>query len=186
LRPSWINAWLADKLGGKRRQAVASFVCPAIFDDDVPANFVATFLQAGPHELGQRCKRPPGACCVEIRPAEWPPARSTVSRRSCTADGGISMPSALAAFRLISWCLHRKVGRLLTLENAIDEPCRAPVPVDERRSCQKWEMSSFARRASLRECRRRRRQLTDHCFGWPADVGAAGGGVCAWGAFSWG
>ena len=75
-------------------------------------------------------------CCARAasgHAAAAPPSSVMNSRRShsitssarASSDGGISRPSALAVLRLITssnlvGCLHRKVGRLLALEDAID------------------------------------------------------------------
>ena len=61
----------------------------------------------------------------------------TSSARASTI-GGTSRPSALAVLRLITRLvlgrrLHRQVGRLLALEDAIDVAGRAPVLVDQIR-----------------------------------------------------
>ena len=59
-------------------------------------------------------------------------------RRGRAAIGGTSRPSALAVLRLIDQLvlgrrLHRQVGRLLALEDAVDVAGRAPVLVDRIR-----------------------------------------------------
>ena len=60
---------------------------------------------------------------------------SITSSARASNVGGISRPSALAVLRLIDEFvlgrrLHRQVGGLLALEDAIDVAGRAPVPVD--------------------------------------------------------
>ena len=66
-----------------------------------------------------------------------PSARySITSSARASSVGGTVRPSALAVLRLIDQLvlrrrLHRKVGRLLALEDAIDVAGRAPVRVDE-------------------------------------------------------
>ena len=89
------------------------------------------------------------ACCARAasgHAAAAPPSSVMNSRRlhSITSSarassvGGTSRPSALAVLRLIDQLvlgrrLHRQVGRLLALEDAIDVAGRAPVLVDRIR-----------------------------------------------------
>ena len=63
----------------------------------------------------------------------------TSSARASSESAALSRPSALAVLRLIDQLvlgrrLHRQVGRLLALEDAIDIAGRAPVLVDQIRS----------------------------------------------------
>ena len=81
------------------------------------------------------------AACVHTTAA---PPRSVMNsrrfirsprRRGRAASAVRSRPSALAVLRLIDQlvfgrCLHRQVGRLLALEDAVDIAGRAPVLVD--------------------------------------------------------
>ena len=60
---------------------------------------------------------------------------SITSSARASSDGGTSRPSALAVLRLMTSSilvrrLHRQVGRLLALEDAIDVARRAPVLID--------------------------------------------------------
>ena len=62
-------------------------------------------------------------------------SHSITSSARASSDGGTVRPSALAVLRLIDQLvlgrrLHRQVGRLLALEDAIDVAGRAPVLVD--------------------------------------------------------
>ncbi len=62
-------------------------------------------------------------------------AYSITSSARASSDGGTSRPSALAVLRLstslvLGRRLHRQVGRLLALEDAVDVAGRAPVLVD--------------------------------------------------------
>ena len=63
---------------------------------------------------------------------------SITSSARASSVGGTSRPSALAVLRLMTssylvGCLHRQVGRLLALEDAVDVAGRAPVLVDDIR-----------------------------------------------------
>ena len=85
-------------------------------------------------------------CCARAasgHAAAAPPSSVMNSRRShsitssarASSVGGTSRPSALAVLRLMTssnlvGCLHRQVGRLLALEDAIDIAGRAPELVD--------------------------------------------------------
>ena len=131
---------------------------PAVFDRDVLALDIAGFVEALA-ERGQsmlpivsasRHQRNPitgiAACCARAasgHAAAAPPSSVMNSRRShsitssarASSDGGTSRPSALAVLRLMTSSilgrrLHRQVGRLLALEDAIDVAGRAPVLVD--------------------------------------------------------
>ena len=100
------------------------------------ARFIS--IADAPHALGllrARRERPRAAA---------PPSSVMNSRRShsitssarASTVAGTSRPSALAVLRLIDQLvpgrrLHRQVGRLLALEDAIDVAGRAPVLVDE-------------------------------------------------------
>ena len=62
-------------------------------------------------------------------------AHSITSSARASSVGGTSRPSAFAVLRLIDQlvlgrCLHRQVGRLLALEDAIDVASRAPELID--------------------------------------------------------
>ena len=65
---------------------------------------------------------------------ELAPPHSITSSARASSVGGTSRPSALAVLRLIDQLvlgrrLHRQVGRLLALEDAVDVAGRAPVLV---------------------------------------------------------
>ena len=67
---------------------------------------------------------------------ERAPPHSITSSARASSDGGTLRPSALAVLRLIDQLvlgrrLHRQVGRLLALEDAIDVAGRAAVLVDQ-------------------------------------------------------
>ena len=91
-----------------------------------------------PHPLAllrARRERPRGRRAAEQRD-ELAPLHSITSSARASRVGGTSRPSALAVLRLITssylvGCLHRQVGRLLALEDAIDVAGRAPVQLDQ-------------------------------------------------------
>ena len=87
--------------------------------------------------LRARRERPRRRRAAEQRD-ELAPLHSITSSARASSVGGTSRPSALAVLRLIDQLvlgrrLHRQVGRLLALEDAIDVAGRAPVLVDQIR-----------------------------------------------------
>ena len=87
--------------------------------------------------LRARGERPCGRRAAEQRDELAPPHSITSSARASSV-GGTSRPSAFAVLRLITSLvlgrrLHRQVGRLLALEDAVDVAGRAPVLVDDIR-----------------------------------------------------
>ena len=85
--------------------------------------------------LRPRRERPRRRRAAEQRD-ELAPLHSITSSARASSVGGTSRPSALAVLRLIDQLvlgrrLHRQVGRLLALEDAIDVAGRAPVLVDQ-------------------------------------------------------
>ena len=83
---------------------------------------------------GHPRKVPLPKSCIEANSLSY----SITSSARASSVGGTSRPSALAVLRLIDQLvlgrrLHRQVGRLLALEDAVDVAGRAPVLVDQIR-----------------------------------------------------